>query len=100
MSHCFSFQRIVNTQVFPLNKAAFIKINKCTRFSTKVFAAPLCSYQHILYRGSRGRRAYAVLVTELLLVGDEDEEDGGMKGTGRAVHRGKRHWHQRLASAQ
>lgn len=97
----------MNTQVFPQNKAAFIKINKCTRFPTKVFAAPLCSHQHILYRGSRGRRAYAVLVTELLLVDDEDEdeedkeEDGGMKGTGRAVHRGKRHWHQgRLASAQ
>ncbi len=41
----------MNTQVIPRNKAAFIKINKCTRFPTKVFAAPLCSHQHILNRG-------------------------------------------------
>ncbi|KAL0156716.1 hypothetical protein M9458_047962, partial [Cirrhinus mrigala] len=29
----------------------------------------------MLYRGSRGRRAYAVLVTELLLVDDDEQED-------------------------
>lgn len=72
----------MNTQVFPRNKAAFIKINKCSRFPTKVFAAPLCSHQHILYRGSRGRRAYAVLVTELLLADDDEEEDEGNERDG------------------
>lgn len=55
-----------------------MRINKRARFPTKVFAAPLCAHQHILHRGSRGRRACAVLVTELLLVDDEDED--GWKG--------------------